>query len=56
MATTNASNTLQTRLKMKYDTYANWTKNDPVLLAGEIAVAVIPASSKCCTNRAYCTY
>ena len=26
------------RLKNKYDTYTNWTTNDPVLLAGEIAL------------------
>lgn len=30
--------TLKTRLKLKYDTLTNWTKNDPVLLEGEIAI------------------
>lgn len=29
--------TLNIRIKNKYDTEANWTKNDPVLLAGETA-------------------
>lgn len=35
------SKRLQTRLLLKYDTYANWTTNDPILLAGELAVATI---------------
>ena len=30
--------TLKTRIKLKYDTLANWTQHDPVLLAGEIAI------------------
>lgn len=29
---------LNTRIQLKYDTLANWTKNDPELLAGELAV------------------
>lgn len=33
--------TLQTRIQLKYDTYANWTTNNPVLKAGEVAVATI---------------
>ena len=32
---------LQTRLQLKYDTYANWIANDPVLKAGEMAVATV---------------
>lgn len=41
-ASTNKSNKiLQTRIQVKYDTYTAWTTNDPVLLAGEIAVATI---------------
>lgn len=40
-----ANTTFNARLKLKYDTYANWIKNDPKLLAGEAAVAVIPAST-----------
>lgn len=33
---------LNTRIRMKYDTYENWSTENPVLLAGEIAVATIP--------------
>ena len=40
-----ANTTLNTRIQLKYDTYANWTTNNPVLLSGEIAVVVVPASS-----------
>jgi hypothetical protein len=39
------SKRLQTRLLLKYDTYANWTTNDPVLLAGELAVATIASGN-----------
>lgn len=33
--------TLNTRIKLKYDSYENWLKNDPVLYAGEVAIATI---------------
>lgn len=33
------------RLRLKYDSYTNWTTNDPVLLEGEAAVCVIPADT-----------
>lgn len=33
--------TFQTRIQLKYDTYANWTANNPVLLAGEMALATV---------------
>lgn len=36
-----AEKILQTRIQLKYDTYANWTANNPVLKAGEVAVATI---------------
>lgn len=39
------SNELMTRIALKYDSYANWTSNNPVLLAGEIAIATIPADN-----------
>lgn len=39
------SKRLQTRLLLKYDTYANWTANNPVLLAGELAVATIASGN-----------
>lgn len=33
--------TFNTRIQLKYDTYSNWTTNDPVLKAGEMALATI---------------
>lgn len=36
---------LQTRISLKYDTYANWAANNPVLLAGEIAITAIPSET-----------
>jgi hypothetical protein len=39
------SNELQTRIALKYDSYENWTTNNPVLLAGELAIATIPAET-----------
>lgn len=33
------NNTLKVRHKQRYDTEANWTSNDPVLLSGEIAIS-----------------
>ena len=32
---------LNTRVQLKYDSYANWTANNPTLLAGEIAIAYL---------------
>lgn len=46
-----ANKTLNTRIQLKYDTYANWTTNNPVLLSGEIAVVVVPASSGAVPNE-----
>lgn len=40
-----ATKTFNTRICNKIDTYANWTKNDPVLLNGEIGIVVVPAST-----------
>lgn len=37
--------TLKMRVQSKIDTLANWTKNNPVLLSGEVAYVVIPADS-----------
>lgn len=31
----------QTRIQLKYDTYANWSTNNPVLKAGEMAIATV---------------
>ena len=36
-----AEKTLNTRILLKYDSYANWTKNNPVLKAGEMAIATV---------------
>ena len=36
-----AEKTLKTRILMKYDTFANWTEKNPILKAGELAVATI---------------
>lgn len=32
---------LNTRIQLKYDTYANWSTNNPTLLQGEIAIAIL---------------
>ncbi len=40
-----ATTTFNTRISLKYDTYANWVAKDPVLLAGELAVVVVPAAT-----------
>lgn len=40
------SNELQTRIALKYDSYLNWTTNNPILLAGEIAIATIPVAAE----------
>lgn len=40
-----AEKVLKTRIQLKYDKYANWTKNDPVLKKGEMAVTVIPTGA-----------
>ena len=34
---------LNTRIQLKYDTYANWKTNNPILKIGEYAAATIPA-------------
>lgn len=46
-----ATNTLQTRIRLKYDTHANWIANDPVLLSGEYAVDVIPVNTGVAQNE-----
>ena len=40
-----ATKTFNTRISLKYDTYTNWTTNNPVLLSGEAAVCVVPADA-----------
>lgn len=46
-----ANKTFNTRLKLKYDTYTNWNTKNPVLLAGELAICVVPAGSNQATNE-----
>lgn len=36
-----AEKTFNTRIQLKYDTYSNWTTNNPTLKAGEMALATI---------------
>ena len=36
-----AEKTINTRILLKYDTYANWVSNNPILKAGELAIATI---------------
>lgn len=38
-----AEKILNTRIQLKYDTYANWTTNNPILKKGEMAIATIEA-------------
>lgn len=38
-------NTIKTRIQLKYDTFANWTSNNPTPLAGEVCVVVVPAKT-----------
>ena len=40
-----AEKILKTRIRLKYDEYADWTSNNPVLDPGEVAVTVIPTSA-----------
>ena len=41
---------LQTRISLKYDTYANWHSKNPTLLEGEVAVVVVPNTVGTITN------
>ena len=40
-----ATKTLKTRIQLKYDTYANWTTNNPTPLSGEVCIVVVPAAA-----------
>lgn len=46
-----ANKTFNTRICLKNDTYANWSTKNPVLLAGELAICVVPANSNQATNE-----
>ena len=41
-----ADKILNTRLRLKYDTLANWTAANPVLLEGEVGVVSVPLASE----------
>lgn len=41
---------LQTRISLKYDTYANWHSKNPTLLEGEVAVVVVPNAVETISN------
>lgn len=40
-----ATTTFNTRISLKYDTYAQWMEKDPKLLVGEVAIVVVPAET-----------
>lgn len=40
-----AEKNLNVRIALKYDTYTNWTTNNPVLKAGEVAIATIASGN-----------
>ena len=40
-----ANKNFNTRIQLKYDSYANWTANNPTPLSGEVCIVVIPAKS-----------
>lgn len=40
-----ANKTYNTRIQLKYDSYANWTANNPTPLSGEVCIVVIPAET-----------
>ena len=40
---------LNTRIQLKYDSYSNWSTNNPTLKAGEVAIAYLAASQTTAT-------
>lgn len=43
--------TLNTRISLKWDSYENWSAANPVLLAGEVGIAVVPAEAGAVTQE-----
>lgn len=41
-----AEKVLNTRIQLKYDSFTNWTTNNPVLKQGEVAIATIDTAEK----------
>lgn len=50
-----ATTTFNTRISLKYDTYAQWVEKDPQLLVGEVAVVVVPAETGAVAEGACCS-
>lgn len=46
-----ANTTFNARLALRYDTYTNWANANPVLMQGEVAVVVVPASTGAVTQE-----
>ena len=46
MAAYTENKKLNTRIALKYDSYAAWTSNNPVLLKGEVAIATVETGDK----------
>lgn len=42
--------TLNTRIALRYDTYENWIANDPVLMAGELALSAVSVKQDSAVN------
>lgn len=45
------SKTLKTRLQLKYDSHEQWMENDPVLLAGEVALSTVSVKQEGTVNE-----
>ena len=48
-----AEKILNTRLQLKYDTFANWTAKNPVLKSGEMAIATVANTTDNATNTGF---
>ena len=46
-----ADKIFNTRIQLKYDTYANWQSKNPVLKSGEVGICVIPAETGAVTSE-----
>ena len=46
-----ATTTFNTRLQLKYDTFQNWTDNNPTPLKGELCIVEVPASTGASTKE-----
>lgn len=48
-----AEKILNTRILLKYDSFANWTSNNPVLKAGEMAIATVASNDNNATATGF---